>query len=326
MSGDLNTSEFDLIRHYFAAAKTASDVVLGIGDDAAIVRANPALDWVVTTDTLIAGVHFPDSATAADIAHKTLAVNVSDIAAMAATPRYATLALSLPKLDHQWLQEFSRTLHQQLALHSISLIGGDTTRSAVLSLTLTLIGEVERGKAVRRDAAQPGDVIAVTGTLGDAGLGLALALGQCQLDDKATTDYFLARLHRPLARANAAAILRDYAHAAIDISDGFWQDLGHVLNRSQCGASLELDKLPISTALRNAVTAHEALDYALYAGDDYELLFTAPAQHWSAVQSQFAGIGLMVTAVGVITAEPGLRACHDGQPFAGQRNGYDHFI
>lgn len=320
--------EFDLIRRFFASASVNTDLppdlVLGIGDDAAIIRVDAQRDFVITTDTMVAGRHFPLDTSPSDIAHKLAHVNLSDCAAMGASPRFATLALCLPQADESWLAAFAQTLQTQLQQHGVCLLGGDTT-SGPLNLNLTLIGEVPSGSALRRDRAQVGDVIALTGTLGDAALGLQLALQAQHLKDANAREYLLRRLHRPQARVQAGQLIRPHAHAGIDISDGLIQDLRHVLQRSNVGAIVDIETLPLSTALRHSVSNAQALDYALYGGDDYELLVTLAEPEWSPLQARMASAGMALTQIGRITAGSVLTARYCGQPFALQARGFDHF-
>jgi thiamine-monophosphate kinase len=315
--------EFDLIARYFHHTH-ANDVVLGIGDDAAIVDGPPNQQLRITTDTLHAGVHFPEHSSAADIAFKTVAVNVSDIAAMGGTPKWATLNLSLPSADEPWLNEFSGTLMQQLRYFGIDLIGGDTTRGA-LSLTLTVLGLSQAACTLRRDAAQIDDLIVVTGTLGDARLGLDIALKKRLIENADHHDYLVQRLNRPSARLAHSKVIKHHAHAAIDLSDGLAQDLSHLLKRSNGGAILDIEKLPLSSALRFHLTEHEAWQYALAGGDDYELLFTVSKKQWPLLEQQLFQQALNATVIGRMVKQPGLHFTIDGKPIEMDRKGFQHF-
>lgn len=315
--------EFDLISRFFHS-NVSDDVVLGIGDDAAIVNLPSDQQVVITTDTLNSGVHFPEHTAAADIAYKTVAVNVSDLAAMGATPKWATLNLSLPKPNEQWLSEFATSLQQQLKRFGINLIGGDTTRGP-LSLTLTLMGLSQKGQALRRDAAQINDLIVVTGTLGDARLGLELALNQRAITNSDHHDYLVQRLNRPNARLAHSAVIKHCAHAAIDISDGLAQDLSHILQRSHCGAIIDVEKLPLSSALRFHLNKQTAWQYALAGGDDYELLFTVAVNDWPELEQALFQHGLNATVIGRIVKPTGLQLNIDGKRVEMDLKGFQHF-
>ncbi len=292
--------EFELIGRYFTRAGAGrADVVLGVGDDAAILRPAAGLDLVAATDTLVAGTHFePDTAPAA-IGHKALAVNLSDVAAMGAEPRWALLALTVPAAEAAWLEDFAAGLYTLADAHGVAVVGGDTTRGP-LAVTVTVLGTVEPGTALRRDGARPGDAVLVTGTLGDAALALALR-GRGQTPEPA----LLERLQRPQPRLAAGRSLRGVASSAIDVSDGLAADLGHVLEASRVGAVLDLDRLPLSAALR-ARPPGQAAGLALNGGDDYELCFTVAAAREAEALARLSGAGVPATRIGTIEAGPGL--------------------
>lgn len=318
----MSGTEFSLIERYFARhTEGHDDVVLGVGDDAAILRVPAGYELVVTTDTMVAGVHFPESAAAEDIGHKLLAVNLSDIAAMGAVPRWASLALTLPEVDEDWLDEFCQGLFALAAMHNVALIGGDTTRGP-LTLSITLHGLVAEGQALRRDGARPGDAIYVSGCLGDAGLALQHELGNIKLHD---ADEILPRLHRPTPRLALGQALHGLASAAIDISDGLLADLGHILKASDVGARLDLESLPLSVAVQ-PITATGDWSLPLAAGDDYELCFTVPSERVNILQEKLAGLDITVTRIGQIKTEAGLH-CFDaqGECYAPHGTGYEHF-
>jgi thiamine-monophosphate kinase len=315
-------TEFSLIERYFAHhAEGHDDVVLGIGDDAAVLQVPAGYELVVTTDTMVAGVHFPDSATAEDIGHKLLAVNLSDLAAMGALPRWASLALTLPEVDEDWLSGFCRGLFGLAAVHNVALVGGDTTRGP-LTLSITLHGLVPEGQALRRDGARTGDAIYVSGCLGDAGLALQHELGHLNVPGIAE---ILPRLHRPNPHIALGQALRGLASAAIDISDGLLADLGHILKASGVGARLELEDLPLSPAVQS-ITGEGDWSLPLAAGDDYELCFSVPPEREADLQERLAGLDVTVTRIGQIEAEPGIR-CLDakGECYTPQGMGYEHF-
>lgn len=330
--------EFDLIRRYFTRADRLlpAGVRLGIGDDAALLDLPPGESLVVTTDTLVAGRHFPHDALPFDIGWKALAVNLSDLAAMGAKPVGVTLAITLPLADDAWLAAFADGFFALADAHGMPLIGGDTTRGP-LSITVTALGSVPPAQALRRDGAAPGDLIYVSGTLGDGGLGLALAQGR--LHDVHLPPlhqaHALARLHRPTPRLALGLALRGIASAAMDVSDGLVQDLGHLLTasgRSQAlGAILRLEQLPLSPAMQylageGEVMQAQVLDWALTAGDDYELLFTVPALRRTQVEALAHELELMLTLVGVIEPEAGLHTTWRSAPWTlTGRAGYQHF-
>jgi thiamine-monophosphate kinase len=315
------SAEFSLIERIRARAPSRADVLLGIGDDAALLQVPPGHELVLSTDTLVAGVHFPEETVPADIGWKALAVNLSDLAAMAATPAWVTLALTLPEPDADWLDAFLDGFCELAAEHEVALVGGDTTRGP-LSITLAAHGFVPAGEALRRDGAQANDDLWVTGTLGDA----AGALRQWRVGglQSAKLRY---RLDRPTPRVAAGLALRKLASAAIDLSDGLEADLGHVLARSGVGAELELGRLPTSRTLAE----HFAEDAArwrlqLGGGDDYELCFSAPPAHALAIEQALAACEVHATVIGRITRERGLRLLGpDGGEFAAGGGGFEHF-
>ena len=324
---NLSTSEFSLIDRYFAHhAPNRRDVVLGIGDDCALLIPPAGQQLVVTLDTLVAEVHFFAAADPEGIGHKALAVNLSDLAAMGATPAWATLALTLPKADEAWLAAFCRGLFALADRYGMQLVGGDTTHGPVTVITLQAHGFVPPGLALRRDGAKPGDGVYVTGALGDAGLALAVAFGRATIAAGLHNDV-QARLERPEPRLAQGLALRQIASAAIDVSDGLAQDLGHILERSHVGARLEVERLPLSPALSASLDYESALMTALSSGDDYELCFTAPPDRWAQLETVAAAWDCRCTRIGVIEAEPGLRLVRaDGSAFRlEQRAGYDHF-
>jgi len=317
-------SEFELIQHCFAeqaAANLRPDVRLGIGDDCAILSPAVGQDLLVTVDTLVASVHFPSTLSPFQIAGRCLAVNLSDLAAMGAKPAWFTLALTLPEANEAWLREFSRGLFELANQHDISLVGGDTTRGP-LSITIQAHGYVPAEKALRRDGAQVGDNIYVSGTVGDAGAGLGLTLKGC-IDE---SDFLVQRFVSPSPRLALGQKLLDVASAAIDVSDGLLADLGHILKRSQVGAELQAQQVPVSKALLEAVGQEQALQLAFSAGDDYELCFCMPAERIEELEAAAEQAGVAVSQIGVITSEPGLTVLDtSGQAMALTKAGYQHF-
>jgi thiamine-monophosphate kinase len=326
MDPNAHLSEFELIRRYFdrAPRSTNGGALLGVGDDCALVRPNAGLELAVTTDMLVEGRHFTAEAAPRSLGHKALAVNLSDLAAMGAAPRWALLALGLPSADPSWLEAFAAGFFALAERHGVELIGGDTTRSAQRTISIVALGEVPAAVAMYRSAAKAGDDVWVSGELG----GAALALRR---PDVATHFSEISqRLHEPEPRVELGERLRGLAHAAIDISDGLTGDLGHVLERSQVAALLDYERIPRPAALRAiAKTEGDAeleRDCVLSGGDDYELAFTAAPRRREALAALSAELGLALTRIGVIEAGAPKLVVRDanGAPMA-YRPGYDHF-
>ncbi|BBJ00217.1 thiamine-monophosphate kinase [Ferrigenium kumadai] len=311
-------SEFDLIRRFFTRATPGA--VLGVGDDAALLQVSPGNVLAVSTDMLVCGTHFFPDADPFLLGHKTLAVNLSDLAAMGAVPRWATLAIAIPSEEEAWLERFSAGFFALAQQHGVDLVGGDTTRGP-LNLCVTIFGEVPAQQALRRDGAKAGDDIWVSGELGDAALALAHLLGRIKLGE-AELAACAARLHQPHPRVALGLALRGIASSAIDVSDGLLADLGHILERSNVGAEIEFDALPVSPWLRGRFQQK----LALCGGDDYELCFTAPAARRAEVKRIAAQLGLPLTRIGEIVAGRGC-IVHDthGHPIDIEVEGYDHF-
>jgi thiamine-monophosphate kinase len=317
-------NEFDLIRrlqHLIGAGRTglSQPGSIGIGDDAAVLTVDPGRQLVVTTDTLVAGVHFPPNALPADIGHKALAVNLSDLAAMGADPAWFFLALTLPHADVAWLDEFAAGVGALATACGIELAGGDTT-SGPLSITITALGLVNPGAALLRSTAHAGDLVVISGTPGLAALGLAQLRAHEKADDAAWR-----ALTRPEPRLDLGRVLRGKATACIDISDGLSADLAHIAQASQLGAEVWLERLPRPEVMR-ALPPEHCWNLQLGGGDDYELCFSLPAalQHELPAMAAESGVGL--TVIGRLTSEPGLRFLRgDGSGFVPQRSGYNHF-
>lgn len=316
MTAEAVPSEFDLIRSHFTRATPGA--VLGVGDDAALLALTPGRQLVVSTDMLVSGRHFFSDADPESLGHKSLAVNLSDLAAMGARPRWALLALALPEADEAWLSAFSRGLYALADAHGVELVGGDTTRGP-LNISITVLGEVAPGMALRRDAAQVGDDIWLSGELGGAALALRHLLGGQDLGEY--TNPCLERLHRPQPRVDLGLRLAGLAHAAIDLSDGLLADLGHILERSGVGAMIDPASIPHAAAFSRFPELFET--GVLAGGDDYELCFTAPSACADALRLAAAETGTTVTRIGHITAKPGLVDAL-GRIFDHTR-GYDHF-
>lgn len=316
-------TEFEVIAHYFARGfPNRSDVILGVGDDAALCTVPAGKQLAISVDTLVGGVHFPLTTAPENIGYKALAVNLSDMAAMGATPAWVTLALTCPEIDERWFAGFTRGFAELAKLARVSLIGGDMTKGA-LTITMQIMGFVPVGRALLRQGAQVGDGIYVTGTLGDAGLGLVSVQKRITLLPwvKQVVEF---RLHRPTPRLQEGQALRGLATSAIDISDGLLADLGHILQASQVGALLELDALPLSQALQQQLSIEQAWQFALTAGDDYELCFTVPPEKEAQLQMVLPLDSFQ--RIGTIEREQGIR-CVDstGQVFEVELTGYQHF-
>lgn len=311
-------SEFDLIARFFN--RPSRHAVLGVGDDAALIRPSPGMELAVSADMLVAGRHFFPDADPRKLGHKALAVNLSDLAAMGARPRWALLSLALPDADEAWLAGFANGFFDLAEAFGVDLVGGDTTRGP-LNISVTIMGEVEAGQALRRDAARAGDDVWVSGELGGAALGLRYLKAEVALDE---ADACLARLHTPLPRLALGSALVGVANAAIDLSDGLIGDLGHILARSRVGTTLEAGAIPVMPALRGHPDL--LLDCVLAGGDDYELCFTAPSHRRADVLGAGRTAGVPVTRIGTIDATPGLRVLdRQGRPVTVAARGYDHF-
>lgn len=321
------TSEFELIRRYFT--HRAAHAVLGVGDDAALVKVRRGCELVVSTDMLLAGRHFLRDADPYQLGHKALAVNLSDMAAMGATPRWAALALALPGADTHWLGQFSRGFMALARRYDVNLIGGDTTRGP-LNICVQILGEVPRGQALRRDGARPGDDIWVSGTLGDAALALAALKRRIRLKP-AELGRCAAKLHRPQPRIALGLALRGVAHSAIDISDGLLADLGHILERSSVAAEIELAALPVSNVLGRYLDRVAACQALLAGGDDYELCFTAPRRTRERIVRIGRRARIALTRIGCIQVHPRgaprliVRASDGTALQPAGAGGYDHF-
>lgn len=305
--------EFELIDRYFSRPANSPAVVAGVGDDGAVLRPAAGRELVTVIDTMVAGTHFPAAMAADDIGYRAVAINLSDIAAMGAEPRWMTLALTLVEADPDWLEAFAAGLYEAAAEWGVALVGGDTTRGDQLVISVQMEGDLEPGTAVYRSGAKPGDTIFVTGTVGDAAAGLS------RFSATPRDDYLVRRFARPTARVGVGRSLAGVAHAAIDVSDGLVGDLCKVLDASGAGAELDLQRLPLSKQLVAAVGRAQALEYALRGGDDYELCFTLPEPALP------AAIAAEVTAIGRVTNEPGL-VCRDGDRLVAVDDaGYRHF-
>ncbi len=325
-------SEFSIIERFAQRASNCrADVRLGIGDDAAVVAVPSGMELVVSMDTLVEGVHFLPGTEPRLLGYKALAVNLSDLAAMGAEPAWATMALTLPESNSQWIEEFADGFFSLADQYSLALIGGDITQGP-LTVTVQVHGFVPVGAALQRAGAKVGDHIAVTGTLGDAGMGLQMAKNQVSplTDDHR---YVINRWQCPEPRIGAGVALRGIATSCIDISDGLLGDMGHVLSISGVGASIIVDRIPLSDAFRRLSEKHYANDskglyhFPLTAGDDYELCFTVPDAAQARLAKVLDLIGVQYTIIGMIRKGSGVSCVRDdGQAYEPHGSGYQHFV
>ena len=306
-------SEFELIGRYFT--RPARTALLGVGDDAALVRPTPGTELAISTDLLVEGRHFRAGADPRKLGHKALAVNLSDLAAMGATPRWATLALSIPDVDETWIAAFAEGLFALAERFGTELIGGDTVRGP-RSMCICILGEVPQGSALRRDGARAGDDVWVSGELG----GAALALARPGIEETER------RLHQPEPRVALGTRLLGRATSAIDVSDGFAQDLGHILARSGCGGVVQYEQLPKCAAFTRIGLPELERECVLAGGDDYELVFTAPTTERAALEALAVELSVPLTRVGAIHAgAPSLLIVDAGGNEVRIPRGFDHF-
>lgn len=317
--------EFDLIARHFQ--RPARRAVLGVGDDCALIQPSAGQQLAISTDMLVEGRHFLSTVDPARLGHKALAVNLSDLAACGALPLAFTLSLALPQADNTWLEGFSRGLFALADAHGCELIGGDTTQGP-LNISITVLGEVPPEQALLRHAAQAGDDLYVSGTVGDARLALEVFRGHLSVGGD-VFERARARMELPTPRVELGQALRGVAHAAIDVSDGLLGDLGHVLKRSGVGAQVDTGWLQGSAAVSADLLTlpwTRRLDFALAGGDDYELLFTAPVRERERIHALASDVAVSVTRIGRITAETGLRVLDpQGQPINRRFASFDHF-
>jgi thiamine-monophosphate kinase len=316
--------EFELIEKYFR--RPAHRAVLGGGDDCALIEVSPRRALAVTTDMLVEGRHFFAGTDPYRLGWKCLAVNLSDLAAMGATPEYFTLSFALPNADENWLAPFSRGLFALADQHNIEIIGGDTT-AGPLTISITAIGEVPPGEALKRSGAKVGDEIWVSHEIGGAALQLYARWGKTSIPES-DSEALMLRMEMPTPRIALGEFLRHYAHSAIDISDGLCGDLSHILRASNVGATIRLNAIPVPQALRDKLHGSErelALKLHLSGGDDYELCFTAPASAHQAIAEKMVELGLRGGVIGEITSAVGLRALNEnGVPLELPKS-FDHF-
>jgi thiamine-monophosphate kinase len=319
--------EFELIRRFFVRSERAARdprVLLGIGDDAALLQVPPGSDLAVSVDTIVAGRHFPEGSDARSIGHRALAVNLSDMAAMGATPAWATLALTMPSADSDWLEKFAAGFLDLADAHSVALVGGDTTRGP-LTVSVQILGSVPHGSALRRGGGAAGDVLAVSGTLGDAAAGLALLQAPPAAKLPPEAEALILSFDYPAPRVQLGQAARGIASAAMDLSDGLIGDLPKLAEACGLAAHVCIEALPLSCALRKSVSLSQARDWALAGGDDYELLFAVPATRFAELKGAADQLNLTLTPIGELHAGAGVTWSLNGEDFAPRVSGYEHF-
>jgi thiamine-monophosphate kinase len=312
--------EFDLIDEFFNRSPQRSDVLLAIGDDCALLEAPTSEVIALSVDTLVSGVHFFEDVPAKTLGHKSLAVNLSDLAATGAEPLWCTLALTLPEIDRHWLADFSDGFHALAHRSGIDLVGGDTTHGP-LAITVHVMGRVPKGNALLRSGASPGDLIYVSGPIGGAGYALEF-LRNPELKADA---FCLKCLQEPDPRVTLGISLRGLASACIDISDGLAADLGHILSKSNVGATIHLEKIPVAPQVRAYMESIHNPGFPLCTGDDYELCFTVPPHHQSRIDAILESLNLDGGCIGQTTNEPGLSIQSQQGALYLNRSGYEHF-
>lgn len=327
----MSQGEFDIIKRYFQRQTQQSEgVSLGIGDDCAILDIPEGFQLAVTTDSLVCGVHFFEDVDAYRLGYKSLAVNLSDLAAMGATAKWVSLAITLPEINETWLAEFCRGFFALADKYNVTLVGGDTTKGP-LSITVSAKGLIKKGKALTRKNAKAGDILCCSAALGDGAVGLACKVADLQLSNPQP---FIDALEITEPRLTFASLLVDHASSCIDTSDGLTQDLSHILSQSDCSAEIALDSLPLSVAMQEEikcgnVTQAQAWQFALTGGDDYELLFTIPKQKLVLLKPEMDKLGLTCFEIGAIKAPAdntqSLLLTLKQQPVALTLSGWDHF-
>lgn len=317
--------EFELINRYFKGRGiTRRDVNLGIGDDCALVTVPQNCQLALTTDTLVAGVHFFDDISPRALGHRALAVNLSDLAAMGAEPTWVSVALTLPSIDPQWIEEFTDGMHEIAEYFNVQIIGGDTTQGP-LTITICAKGTVPEGKALRRSGAKVGDWIYVTGPLGDAGLAIESRKQGFKIEPE-HLKYVNKRFDYPTPRVAAGQVLRGLASSAIDVSDGLIADLGHILDMSQVSAVINVESIPTSDAMQASLDFDQQLPFILSYGDDYELLFTVPDSNKGMLDLKLRQYGVDAVCIGQVKSGDGqIELLYNGEEFNFEPQGFEHF-
>lgn len=317
-------NEFDIIKHYFTVASHRKDVVIGPGDDCALLQIPANTLLAVSTDTLVSGVHFFADMNPTALGHKALAVNLSDLAAMGADPCWVSLALTLPDIDHDWLSAFCAGFFELAEYYNVALIGGDMTKGP-LSITVTVQGTLPEGKGLRRSGANAGDGIYVTGTLGDAALGLQQVLGNVMVPEQ-YQDIIRHKFEHPHPRILVGQALRDIASSALDLSDGLAGDLAHITRASNLRAQIEVDQLPLSEAMQASLSLEQSWELALTGGDDYELCFTVPELYRGQLETALSHCGVKFTRIGrMLSGPPAVELLNQGEPYQLTSQSWDHF-
>lgn len=319
-------SEFQLIQQFFQreqADQPAEGVLLGIGDDCALLQIPAGKQLAVSVDTVVANVHFPADADPELIAERALRTNLSDLAAMGADPLWFTLALTLPDANEEWLRSFSRGLFKCAREYGIALVGGDTT-SGPLSITIQVMGAIQAQHTLRRDGANVGDFVLVTHFLGDGAAALA-AIQNTQIFADEHAGYLQQRFYRPTPRLYESALIREIASSALDISDGLVADLQHICDASDLGAVIDVENLPLSPAVKSLNNDSQAYQWALSGGDDYELCFTVPPEKMADIAMLIAQGKLHATVIGEMIAGSNVICEFEGEPFELAKTGYQHF-
>ena len=322
-------NEFELIARYFTASQYSNDVLLGVGDDAAVVHVPDGYQLVTAVDTIVEGVHFPTNSSAEDIAFRALAVNLSDMAAMGAIPKWFTLSLCVPAVDETWLAAFAKSLNNLAAKFKMQLIGGDTVKGP-LNISIQIMGVVEQDRWLTRSGAKPGDLIFVSGVPGEAAGGLQLILHpelvEAQLPhNKSHVEHLIQRFLKPAPRVELGRLLRTLASAAMDVSDGLHGDLRKLCKASHCGAVLNVEHLPPSESLVLLFGSQTREQLAHTGGDDYELLFTINPQHRARLEQAVLACGITCTHIGVMDESGELTCVRGNQSVTIADTGYDHF-
>ncbi|OUS23283.1 thiamine-phosphate kinase [Thalassotalea sp. 42_200_T64] len=316
--------EFELIKEFFTAQPVSrKDVVMGIGDDCALIRANDHKLIAVTTDTLVAGIHFPLDTPPRAIGHKAVAVNLSDIAAMGAEPSWISVAITLPEVNKDWLSEFTAGMFELTEYFNVQLIGGDTTQGP-LSITITAQGTVPEDKALCRSGAKNGDYVFVTGDFGDAGLALAAMNNQIELND---SDFAAvrAKLDYPKPQVLVGNLIRELATSAIDVSDGLLADLGHICRASTLGIHINVEDIPLSKVMKDNLAEIDAINMALTSGDDYQLIFTVSATNKVGIETAMAHANVEFTCIGQLNPSEEIILFYQKKPFTVSKVGFEHF-